>query len=157
MLTRMFRLFSEAIFVIFIACVLKGWVFPFFSSVWFLDSSLSLMVHDFSILIFALLICYLYLCLGSSSRFSYRLSFLASFGVWGTTTALLMLLPYDMRNFWLALFTDGIALFLPGFYSVFLSVFVYLFFFLLGRMLCIYEHGEVVSTKASSVRYNSGR
>ncbi len=139
------RLGCEAIFVLKAIIILKSWIFPFFISIWFpIDDLSSQMIH-WTVLMVGVVICFLYLGLGSLSKFGYDLTTWDAFCFF-LFFHLPFFLPFsfmqEAKEIWLRLFGDFLSLFLaqvPFSISPNGIVFFYFLLFFLGRKIQVLE------------------
>jgi hypothetical protein len=148
------RLGCEAIFVLKAIIILKSWIFPFFISIWFpIDDLSSQMIH-WTVLMVGVVTCFLYLGLGSLSKFGYHFTSrdaLFFFTFFHLPFFLPISFMKEAKETWLSLFGDFLSLF---FAQVPFSVsqngifFFYLLLFFLGRKVQVMEEeSEIVEKK----------
>lgn len=135
-MSRFFNWALEASFVISTLLLLKLWVFPFFIHLWFQGVE---PIPEWTMLIFAVVSCVIYIGLGSSAKYIYGLPWIgALFGVIALHVPLFF--SKEALAVWQGLLFDGLSLFLPKqtLSSLLLSS-IYLGFFLLGRGVFVKE------------------
>lgn len=71
----------EMIFTLGSAFVLKEWIFPFIIWQWFFPSDLAATLLEWTVIMTGVICCFIYLGLGSSSRYAYGLRYSESFFV----------------------------------------------------------------------------
>ncbi|PTX59918.1 hypothetical protein C8P63_11063 [Melghirimyces profundicolus] len=121
---RAARLAMEMGFVLASVAALKEWVFPFFIWQWFPAADTASAMLEWILIVVGVITCFLYLGLGSSSKYIYGLAPVSSLGVF-LAVHLPLLLPLLLREnshawwwhripaAWGALIGDGVELFTP--------------------------------------------
>ncbi|SFJ58646.1 hypothetical protein [Thermoflavimicrobium dichotomicum] len=135
----------EAFFVLMAMILLKIWIFPFFISIWFPTGDLSSQMFTWTMLIMAVMTCFIYLGLGSQAKYLYRLSHSEAIFFFLLFHLLFYLPnPYleSVQIHWLRLGGDLIFLFSlqPVPFSLQWVVFFYLLFFQIGRSIQVLEN-----------------
>jgi hypothetical protein len=141
MAMRWGRFSLEVAFVLSMMVIFKGWVFPFFISIWFPTHELSSWMYDWTVIIVGIITCFIYFGFGSSAKYHYQFSLLE--GVILFLCLHLFMLFEIFGAFsrqWSHLLGDLIALFFPASpMEEWQLLFIYFFFFLIGQRVQIHE------------------
>lgn len=142
-MSRLLYWLFEAVFVISALIVLKLWVFPFFIHLWFQEV---LPIPDWTMLVFGVVTCVLYIGLGSTAKHIYGLPWIgAMIGFLSLHALMLLNLPFikEAAGAWQGLLLDGISLFLPKqtLSPLFISL-IYAGLFIVGRGVAVPEREQ---------------
>jgi hypothetical protein len=141
MVMRWGRFSVEVAFVISMITVLKGWVFPFFISIWFPTNELSSRMYDWTAIVVGMITCFIYFSFGSVTKYEYHFSWLEGILFFSFLHFFMIFEVFgEFSRQWGHLFGDLITLFIPFVHLEGLQLFfIYLFFFLLGKGVRIRE------------------
>ncbi|TCS93380.1 hypothetical protein [Hazenella coriacea] len=133
---RYWRWWIEATFVLISITLLKIWVFPFFISIWFPTNDLSSLMLEWTLIMVGIITCFIYIGLGSSAKFSHRLS-LSEAIICFFIIHIPLLLPewagmLEIKTGWKNMIGDLFALFFPKqslplglMFSIYFSLFLF--------------------------------
>jgi hypothetical protein len=135
------RFSLEVAFVISMLIILKGWVFPFFISIWFPTNELSAWMYDWTVIIVGIITCFIYCGFGSSARYHYQFSLLEGILLFLCLHLFLLFGMFgEFSRQWSHLLGDLLALFVPASHvEGWQFLLIYLLFFLVGKRVQIDE------------------
>lgn len=154
---RYLRMWMETTFVVTMIMLLKSWIFPFFIYIWFPTNDLSSLMLEWTVLMVGMITCFIYLGLGSSAKYVHQLSIMESFFLFLLIHVPLFLLGFsgwsEIHLVWQNLIGDLFALFAPEqMISEIQLFFIYLLFFLMGRIIQVKDQEPEEKEKQAYLR-----
>lgn len=147
----------EFLFVIGSVVLLKNWVFPLLISFWFPARFVAEQFLEWTMIIVGVMMVFIYLGLGSSSKQTYRLSLPEAVGVFSGLHLLFFIPAFPFVNqiyiYWEDLIRDFFSLFFPRqtFYT-WQFVVVYFLLYLAGRMIRVKDEKELTYGNQAQTR-----
>lgn len=152
-MSRLLSWAFEASFILSALILLKLWVFPFFIHLWFQGVA---PIPEWTMLIFAVVTCIVYIGLGSTAKHVYSLPWTGSvLGFVALHAPFFLNFPFikGVSSAWQGLVSDGLSLFLPKhILSPFLLASIYAGLFILGRGVVVQEKEEGQTQEKGFIR-----